>query len=183
MSERLRILEKIEVGELSVAEGVRLLEELDVGPCAEDGQLKRSRWANVVRQVVFCVGLALILGGATLVAFFYVGWLARGWQVAGWILFVLGVIDMVLAWWLQRTPWLSVWVKGGDGDDVALELPVSLGAAAAVIRLSASFVPELRESGVSELISAARQGLQRGEPLVIKVDDEEDGDSVRVTFG
>ena len=183
MSEQMRILEKIESGEICVAEGARLLGSSGGSAGPVEGSRERPGWANVVQQVAFWIGLALLVGGATLVASFYIGWLARGWQVAGWVLFVLGVLGLVMAWWLQRAAWLSVRVQSHDGDNVSIDLPLPLGAAELGVRLCAPFVPELRESGVSEVISVAREGLRQGEPLVIEVDDAEDGDHVRVSIG
>ena len=183
MSEQMRILEKIESGEIGVAEGARLLGSSDGGAATAKGDHERPGWADVVQQVVFWVGLALLVGGSTLVASFYIGWLARGWQVTGWVFFVLGVLDLVMAWWLQRATWLSVRVQSRDGDNVSIDLPLPLGVAELGVRLCAPFVPELRESGVSEMISVAREELRQGEPLVIEVDDTEGGDHVRVSIG
>ena len=59
MSEQRRILEKIESGEIGVAEGARLLGSSDGGAAAAKGDHERPGWAGVVQQVVFWVGLAM----------------------------------------------------------------------------------------------------------------------------
>jgi hypothetical protein len=187
MSEQLRILERIDAEEISVAEGIRLLEALNVGQVLPDGKLPQKPgpppWANVAKQVVLGIGIALFLIGAALVASFYSGWLARGWQVAGWILLVLGMVDVLLAWWLQRAQWLSVRVRQDNGSTVTLELSVPLGAAPLAVRLCTPFVPKLRDSDVSVFLAAMRQGLCRDEPLMVEVDDEISNNHVWVRLG
>jgi len=182
MSEHMRILERIEMGEIDVAEAVRLFESPDGSAGQVTCDDTRNGWGHVVQQAVFWIGVALLVGGATLVASVYIGWLTHGWQVAGWVLFVLGVLGLASAWWLLRAAWLSVCVQSHDGDNVAVDLPLPLGAAELGVRLCAPFVPELRHYGLCEMITAAREELRQGDPLLIEVDDAEGGDYVRVSI-
>jgi hypothetical protein len=66
---------------------------------------------------------------------------------------------------------------------MAFSFPVPLGLAAWAIRIAQPFVPQLRDTGVDEVILAVRDSASRGEPLFIDVQDDEDGERVELYIG
>lgn len=186
MDERYRILELIETGEISVEEGARRLETLAQPPEPSEpaaAPVTRPAWVQWLWQPVLWIGVALVAWGGLLVAAAYTGQVAPGQQVWGWLLFALGVLVVVLGWWLQRAHWLCLRVHQHDGPYVALALPLPLGLVAWGVRFARPFVPQLEGMGVDEMILAMREEVRGGCPFVIEVDERESGERVQVYFG
>jgi hypothetical protein len=78
---------------------------------------------------------------------------------------------------------LHVRVSEGDSRKVAFSFPVPLALAAWGIRVAQPFVPQLRETGVDDLIVALRDSTSEGEPFFIDVQDDEEGERVQVYIG
>lgn len=193
--ERLRILELIESGDISVQEGVERLEGLpDQGTAEASGSPEASaavaveerrpsespvpgfvRW---VWRAVFGVGVVILAIGGLLLARAYT--LARAPALVwGWLLFALGLVVMLLGWWLQRARWLYVRVRERDGDRFMIVLPIPLLLIAALLRFARRFVPQIEETGADTLVLAMRDEIRKGRPFLIEV-DEEDGDKVKI---
>jgi len=188
MDERMQILKLIEMGEISVEEGAQRLEALAGAGSAPATQspispAPRPESVRILSQIVFWIGAALVAGGGMLVAAVYAWEIAAGWQVLGWILFILGLLVLMVGWWLQRARWLSVRVRQPDGPNISLAFPLPLALLAWGVRIAKPFVPQLRETAVDELILAMRDELKNGHPLVVNVDEGEDGEQVQVYFG
>ena len=182
----MRVLELIEAGEISVEEGARRLEALAeeaATPAAAGAPVPRPALVRVLWHVVFWSGVALMTVGGLLVGAVYAWEIAAGWGTFGWVLFVLGILVMLLGWWLQRARWLSVRIKQSDGPSINLAFPLPLGLAAWGVRIARPFVPQLQDTAVDELILTMSDELKRGQPLVVDVNDEEDGEQVQVYFG
>ena len=124
----------------------------------------------------------MVVGGL-LVAAVHAWGTATGWQVIGWALFILGLLVMAVGWWLRQARWLSVRVRQRDGPNISLAFPLPLALLAWGVRFAKPFAPQLRETAVDELILAMRDELKSGHPLIVDVDDEEDGEQVQVYFG
>jgi hypothetical protein len=198
MSERLRILQMIESGQIGVEEGVRRLEALEqagVGEASEAvgtspasggvgapaSEPARPGVARVVWQIVFGVGVAVLAGGGLLLASAYgrEGGPGLTW---GWVLFGLGLLVMVLGWWLRQARWFTLRVREHGGPRFAIALPLPLGLMIWLLRVLKPLIPQLREVGVDELMLAMREELREGRPFVIDVDEGEDGDRVEIRF-
>ena len=194
MEERLRILERIEAGEITAEEGARQLEECLEGqapkvavetevPEAAEIPVIRPKLVEVIWQVVLWVGVAVVVGGALLVASVYAWDVAARWLVCGWPLFALGVVVVALAWWLRGARWLSLRVRQHDGPNISFALPLPLGLIAWGFRIARPFVPDLQDTAVDELILAMQDELREGHPLMVDVDEGEDGEKVQVYIG
>lgn len=189
MEERRRILELIEAGEITVEEGVQRLEGL-VQPAATTESQSPSPepaapppWVRRFWHFVLWPGVALVLGAVLLLAAVYSRGAASGWLVCGWPLFVLGVLVVILGWWMRSAHWFSLRVRQPTGPKVRLALPLPLGPIAWILRLLRPYVPKLEETGVDEVLLAMRDGLREGDPFVVEVDEGEDGEQVQVYFG
>lgn len=189
MEERLQILELIEAGEISAREGARRLEalteiaETPEAPATPAASVPRPALARWLWQAVFWTGGGLVAGGGLLVGSVYSESIAAGWLAWGWILFTLGVVGLVLGWWLRRAHWLSLRVQQPDGPNIFFALPLPLGPIAWVLRVVAPFVPQLEGTGVDELILAMREEARDGRLLFVEVDEGEGGEQVQVYFG
>lgn len=198
MSERLRILQSIESGQISVEEGVRRLEALDQagegwGAEAESAPAtsadmarpafdpERSGFVHILWQVVFGVGVAVLAGGGLLLARAYSrqGIPGLAW---GWMLFTLGLLVMGLGWWLRQARWFYLRVREHDRAAFTIALPLPLGVVMWLLRIAKPFVPRLEEMEVDQLILAVRDELRDGRSLVINVDEGENGDQVEMYF-
>jgi hypothetical protein len=184
MEDRVRILERIEAGEISVEEGVRQLEALAgaEGRAPADAPAIHPTLVRVLWQTVFWAGAALVVGGGFLVAAVHAWGIARGWLACGWVLFALGVLGLGLGWWLQRAHWMSLRINERGGRRLSLALPLPLGLAAGVLRVARPFVPQLQKTGVDELLLAVEEELDDGRTLLVEIDEGEKGEQVRVQF-
>jgi len=226
MEERLRILELIEAGEISVEEGVRRLQALpdtagalespaapadtarapespvapaDVAEAVEPppapastvaapepqaqpvAHVTRPRWVQWLWQVVFWPAVALVAGGGLLVTAVYAWEVPAGWLVLGWLLFALGVLGVLLGWWMQRAHWFYLRVRE-PGSNIFMAFPLPLGPIAWLLRIARPFVPQLKETGVDELILAMHEELRGGGSFTVEV-NEGAGEQVRIYFG
>lgn len=196
MSEQhLRVLELIEAGQISVEEGVKRLNKLAEEPTeksadaaeaiAATGEEDKQRaeflmpwFVRVAGQIVFGAGVAMLAAGGLLLAQAYgvekgpgLGW--------GWLLFVLGLLIMVLGWWLQRARWLYVRVREPDERGFTIAVPIPLLLLSWLLRIARPFVPQIEETGAEDLILSMREEIRGGNVFLVEVDDE-DGEEVTI---
>ncbi len=198
-NERIRILKRVETGEIKAEEAVRLINELsqassslpepaviEPGPsAAQAASMPRLQvpkgfshfwlyplWAGVGTVVIGAILLYAVYGAQA-------GW---GWAVCGWPLFALGVLITATAWWLRTARWVHVRVRGKE--NVTLSLPIPIKLTAWGIKIAKPFVPQFRDTGVDEVIMGLGDALQEGnQPLYVDVNDDESGEHVQVYIG
>jgi hypothetical protein len=186
MDDRLSILEAIERGDISVDEALRQLGA--PAPEAVKPELPRRVPTPVARpflvrviwQTAFWSGVALLSIGGLLVTGVHEWSIPSGWQILGWVLFVLGAISLALGWWMRGARWLSIRVHEEKRTKISLAFPVPLGLLYWAARLARPVVPQLRDTPVDELVLALHETLRDEEPVVVDVHDDEDGDHVQV---
>ncbi len=183
MEERRRILEQIEAGQISVDEGVRRLEALAEEERRPTTPAPSPALVRLIWQATFWLGAVVLAGGAMLVAAVYTWGLATGWLVCGWPLVALGVLGVALGWWLRGARWLSLRVRERSGQRIALALPLPLAPLAWLLRIISPFVPQLRDTGVDEVLLALGEELRQGRPVIVEVDEGEKGEQVEVFLG
>lgn len=192
MEERRKILELVERGEISVDEAVRRLEALAGEPVEQEipgipptppEPVVRPLLVRIVWQVTLWVGVAVLIGGSLLVASVYAWQVAERWLLCGWPLFIMGVLVVMLAWWMQRAKWFSLRVRPHDGPNIAFALPLPLGLIAWLLRIMRPFVPKIKETGVDEVLLAMHKEMRDGHPFIVDVDEGESGNKVQVFFG
>jgi hypothetical protein len=134
-------------------------------------------------QVPFWIGLAVLIAGAFIVA----GAISGGaWclvMVCGLPLLFLGIIGIIMAWFAHNGPWVHIRVKHKrPGEhDVNISVPLDLGVVA--VRVAEPFVPQMRNTGVDDVIVSLKNNVQRDRPVIIDVNDDEDGEHVQVIVG
>jgi len=199
MDERMRILKRIETGELSAEEAVRQLNALSQAPPAQaepEPEMLRPKPEQVVSVppmdipkgfthfwlYLLWTGVATIVLGAILLYAVY-GALASVWlSLCGWPVFVLGVLVTAIAWWLRTARWVHVRVTGKENVTISMPLPIKLTAW--VVKVARPFVPQFKDTGVDEVIMGLGDTLSKdGQPIYVDVNDDESGEHVQVYIG
>jgi hypothetical protein len=197
--ERMRILKQIETGEISAEEAVRQLNVLNQAPeSGAESETVRPEPAQAASATTppmdvpkglaefwrypLYVGVGIVVLGAVLLYAVY-GAMASGlWALCGWPLFALGVLVTTTAWWLRTARWVHVRVTGKE--HVAISLPLPLKLTAWVFKIAQPFVPQLKDTGVDEVILGLGNTLDKdSQPLYVDVNDDETGEHVQVYIG
>jgi hypothetical protein len=183
----MQILEMVESGEISAAEGARQLEALAEPVKSalppEAAPIALPVWVDRICQAVFWSGVALTAGGAFLFTLFYAGEAGVGSAICGWPLFVVGLLGLLLGIWLPNATWFSLRVREEGSRRISLALPLPLGPIAWIVRLVRPFVPQLQDMAVDEVILALREEVRAGRPFVVDVNGDKDGERVHVYIG
>lgn len=192
--DRLQILRMVEAGRIGADEAAQLLASLHraeseetedspaAGPVAEPFPLPGKRWARFWIYPMLVGGTVLILG-SLLMGLVYIAGAAGIWLICGWPMLLLGLLVVVLSLWSRSTTWLHLRISESGERKIALSFPLPLTLAAWVLRLAQPYVPQLRDTGVDEVIIALRDSASQGQPLFVDVKDDEKGEHVQVYIG
>ena len=99
---------------------------------------------------------------------------------------LLGVLLIVAAVGSRKARWLFVDVHQKPGDKPArifLGFPLPLKLAAWFLRTFGRYIPDLGKTNVDEVIQVIETGFTGEAPLVVNVDEGEDGERVQVNLG
>ncbi len=99
---------------------------------------------------------------------------------------LLGVLLTALAVGSRHARWLFVDVYQKPGErpqHIFLGFPLPLKFAAWFLRTFGPMIPGLRTTNVDEVIQVIETGFTGTEPLIVNVDDGEQGEKVRVYIG
>ena len=182
--ERLRILKMVQEGQISAAEAAALLEALALPAPAEAEAVPdpAARWGRFWLYPLLAGG-SLLIAGSLVMGLVNATGAARGWLVCGWTPMVLGLLLAVLAWWSRGSTWLHLRIREGSRVKLAFSFPLPLSLAAWALRLAQPYVPQLRDTGIDDLIIALRHSAAEGQPLVVDVQDDESGEQVEIYIG
>jgi hypothetical protein len=209
--ERLEILEMVQNGTISAEEGARLIEaigeseealaeEYALAKGEVEGKFEPAETEAAIPEIdpedlnkwkswwiiPFWIGVAITVLGGTLM---YLAWSARGISFgffAAWIPFLLGVGLLVLGWNSRTGPWLHVRIQQKPGEKperIAISFPLPNRFFAWIIRTFGSFIPEANLAGADQILLALGDYSQGDAPLSIDIEDDEDGDRVKVYIG
>jgi hypothetical protein len=197
-AERMHILQLIEDGEISAAEGLRRLDELTpVAPAAVVDAPKAAGRENVPSDrdlerwkrwwvIPLYGGLGLTVVGALLM---YAAYAAAGfgaWFVLAALPFGLGVLVSALAAGSRSAKWIHIRVKTGETEgirNIALSFPLPLRLTGWLLRTFGDRIPQLKERGVDDLIIALADTTTADTPFYIDVQDGRNGEQVQVYIG
>jgi hypothetical protein len=99
---------------------------------------------------------------------------------------LLGVLITALAVGSRQARWLFVDVhqkNGAHPQRIFLGFPLPLKFTAWFLRSFGSMIPSLRKTNVDEVIQVIETGFNGPEPLIVNVDEGQDGEHVRVYIG
>lgn len=194
--ERMTILRMLETGRIDADGAATLLAALDTGPEDAAEQVPEQPEpprpepegppANWAKFWIFPLmgGLAVLILGAMVTAIASTAGGAAGWVLCcGWLPMLAGMTVVILAVWARQAKWLHLRITEKGDRKIAFGVPLPLTLAAWVLRFAQPFVPELADTGVDELIIAMRDSATGDDPIVIDVQDDEDGERVQVYIG
>jgi hypothetical protein len=197
--ERMKILKRVEAGEISAQEAVRLLNELGQAPSsapepepqviepelessASAPPLETPRSLSQFWVYPLYAGVGIVVLGALLLYAVYGASAGWGWALCGWPIFAAGVLVVASAWWLRTARWIHVRVRGKENVTISIPLPLRLTAWA--FKIARPFVPQFKDTGVDEVIMSLGDTLgQDGQPIYVDVHDEDEGEHVQIYIG
>ncbi len=211
--ERMAVLQMIEDGKITAAQGLRLLNALsgkgaseaeaepagdatnraapEIGrepaqPVTEAPLLPdMSRWRNWW-MVPLGVGLSFVILGGLLMYWAYTAGGFTFWFACATTPFVFGVVVAALAAASRNTRWLHVRVNTGQAEwpqRIAISFPLPIRVTAWLLRTFGRFLPKLKDTGVDELILALAEDTSPDNPLFVDVHEGEGGERVQVYIG
>jgi hypothetical protein len=203
----MQILQMIEEGRISAAEGLRLLDALkgpaeagpppaQAEPAASAGGKEQSappdpgleRWRRWW-IVPMAVGTGIVLVSALLMYGAYQSGGFGFWFACAATPFLFGVLLMALAGFSQSAKWIHIRVRRGDRDrgdgprNIAISFPLPIRFTAWALRTFGRFIPNLEKTGVDELVLALAEHTSSETPFFVDVDNGEGGEKVQVYIG
>jgi hypothetical protein len=199
-AQRMAILERVERGEISVVDGMRLLEALPGAetPTPQSEIIDAPRAADAMPPdaaiekwkrwwvVPFAVGIVITIITALLMMSAIQASGYGFWFFCLWVPFTLGVTVLTLAWASRTARWLHVRVNTGKDEwprRIALSFPLPVRLTAWALRTFGWRIPGLRNTGVDELVLALNDTTSSRQPLYVEVNDGDDGEKVQVYIG
>jgi hypothetical protein len=201
--DRMKILERVERGEITAAEGMRLLEllgagaaaqasatiidppvpgERSTGPTAAEIDQWKRWWMIPFSAGVVLTALAGMLMGSAIRASGY-----GFWFFCLWVPFALGVATIALSWASRTARWLHVRVDTGQAEwprRIAISIPLPLRFTAWLLRVAGPHVPGLRDTALDELILALDETAPAARaPFYVDVAEGQRGERVQVFIG
>lgn len=207
--ERNQILEMIENNTISAEEGLLLLQALETSQEEDESQaggdygealdgevlegpgepapapkdlLKWKRWWII--PLLIGLGVTLLSGGLM-----YSAWNVHGFGVLfllTWVPFGIGVAITAFAWGSRHSPWLHLRIQQKPGEKpqrIAFSFPIPIRVTAWALRKFGHRIPQMDATGLDELLIALKDTANENMPLVIDVDEGQNGEKVQVIIG
>jgi hypothetical protein len=134
-------------------------------------------WVSVAITVLSAYWLYMLVNAANFGFWFY----------CAWVPLLSGVLLLGLFAGGQTSRWLFLKVqqpKGSDGPrNLILGLPLPLGLAGWFLRNFGHNIESLQHTSVDEIIQLISTGISAKEPLIVNVDEGENGNRVQVYLG
>jgi hypothetical protein len=129
--------------------------------------------------------------GVTILSALGMYWIMQAAGTNFWFYFLtlpmlLGVAIVAIAVGSRRARWIFVDVHQKPGERpqrIFLGFPLPLKFAAWFLRTFGHNIPDLKNTNVDEVIQVIESGFSGDEPLVVNVDEGEDGERVQVYIG
>ncbi len=210
--ERNQILRMIAEGKITAEDGLKLMKALEEAePAAPEeelppeGEESDRAWraqrsgldadpriervkstARRLWQIPFWIGLAVVLLSAWGMYALLQGPGMNFWFFCLILPLFLGVLIMAAAAGTRTARWIFVDVHQKPGEKpkrIFFGFPLPLGLIAWFFRTFGRKMDEFKETNVDEVIQVLETGFTGEEPLVVNVDEGEDGERVRVYIG
>jgi hypothetical protein len=133
-------------------------------------------WIGVGITILTAIGMYFIMRGPGMNFWFYCLSMPL----------LLGVLVIVAAVGSRRARWLFVNVQQKPGEKpqrIFLGFPLPLKLAAWFLRTFGARIDGLKDTNVDEVIQVVETGFTGDEPLVVNVDEGDDGEKVQVYIG
>lgn len=133
--------------------------------------------------VPFWISVAVLLtGGLIMAGTMSAGAVCLALFCAVPLLFI-GTIGLLVSALAHRGPWVHIRVKHDRPGEPNVNISVPLDLGVMAVRMAEPFVPQMRNTGVDDVIVSLKDNVQRDQPLIIDVNDDEDGEHVQVIVG
>lgn len=211
-NEREQILKMIADGKISPEEGLKLMHVLDadtpedaVPPAAEktvsaedeprreasgmDYDPRINQIKSMVHrfwQVPLWIGLGILLLSALGMYALVAAGNMNFWFFCLIAPLLLGVLMIALASGSRTARWLFVDVHQKPGErpkHIFLGFPIPLKLTAWFLRTFGGKIDDLKKTNVDEIIQVLETGFTGDEPLIVNVDEGDDGERVKVYIG
>ena len=181
------ILRRIERGELSADDGLTQLnalerptrdwqtEEPDRQKSAElESEIARwKRWWSIP----FSIGIGITLLGAGLMYWGVVS-AGLGWIFwLSWIPLLFGQLVIILSWNSQYARWVHVRIRQRSGtrpQRIAFSLPLPIRFGVWLLRHFGSYIPQLQDKQLDDILSTLDDSLSSDLPIFIHVNEDEE---------
>ena len=202
--EKKQILKMVAEGKITAEEAMRLIKVLEENPSEDKveiispavgagsgmsvdaGLAATAARTRRLWQIPLWVGVGVtVLGGALM----YWAMQAAGfgfWFYCAWLPFLLGVAAIALAVGSRRSRWLFVKVEQKPGDKpgrFVFGFPLPLRLAAWFLRNFGHHIRDLDRTNVDEILVALNATTSSDAPLIVNVDEGENGERVQVFIG
>jgi hypothetical protein len=199
--ERQQILKMVEEGKISPEEAMRLMKALDDAAADEPDEIiaplgepsrpdpDLGRLADKARSLWLIplwigIGVTVISGGLMSSAIQRSGY--GFWFYCAWLPFLLGVLLLSIGAASRTARWLFINVHQKPGEKpqrIRFGFPLPLGLTAWFLRTFGDRIPDLKDTHADEMIAALEQTTSSSQPLMINVQDDDDGEHVQVYIG
>jgi len=141
-------------------------------------------WALLAKfQVPFWIGAALLVAGAFTLAGAFSSSAVCLALLCGLPLLLAGMLAVIVAWFARNGPWVHIRVKNDRPGEHNINFSVPLDLGVVAVRVAEPFVPQMRNTGVDDVILSMKDNVKKDQPLIIDVNDDEDGEHVQVIVG
>jgi hypothetical protein len=132
------------------------------------------------------VGTGIVLLSALLMFAAYQGSGFGFWFGCATLPFLAGVLLMALAGFSQSAKWIHIRVKTGKDEwprNIAISFPLPIRLTAWALRTFGPRIPQLKRTGVDELVLALAEHTSAETPFYVDVDEGSGGEKVQVYIG
>lgn len=186
--ERQQVLQMIQDGQINADQGADLLAALNEADNTAESEVETTSVAdappnfNNLWLIPMGVGVTiLIIGGLMLSSAYQAG----GWFlfVCGWPLFAIGLLVVIAAWFARTGPWVHVRITHDNKDRRDIKISLPLNPAIFILKIIRPFVPRFKNTAIDELLMSMKDNVNRDQPLVVDVNEAEDGERIQVVIG
>jgi hypothetical protein len=194
--ERQQILDMLQAGQINTEQALTLLDALDEtasdevtgfdaemsGPGTDPAPMSNAwLYPTIAGSIVMAVGAPLLALGLS-------GRAALFWAICfGWVPFLIGLTLLSIGVWSRNARWFHLRIQSaGEGRrPFSLSLPLPLTLVAWLLRIAQPFVPQLKDTGLDEVILSLRDASQMDsdQPFFVDVQDGPNGERVLIWFG
>jgi hypothetical protein len=174
-SSEMRILEALEAGDLDVESAVQALQEGEPHAAVPHAPETPTAWYAILGSAI---GITAMGGYLATLA----GW---WWLLAAPLLAIGGGLLLVAALSYQQ-PWLRVRITPAPGSrdpKIAFSLPFPPGVTGRIMRVVGAIIPSVGRLQLDAMLLAVEDEIAYGQPLVIDVVDEAEGQDVQIRWG
>ncbi len=209
--ERQQILKMVEEGKISAEQAMQLIKVLDessvemevieaprpadsseAGTDSKDENRRAAEFEDISRkawalwQIPLWVGVFITVSSSywlfTLVQRANYGF----WFYFAWFPFLLGILLIALFAGGRNSHWVYVHVEQSEHEwprTITIGLPLPLGLASWVLRNFGHTIDDMDRTKIDQILELLSKGISSKEPVIVNVDEGENGERVQVYIG